>query len=349
MGAGMGNTTASFNTYLGFNAGFSNQTGAGNTFVGWRAGFNTTGTSNTFFGESVGSNTTTATNNAFFAGGFANTTGGSNAFFGFQSGGQNTTGSFNTFLGSQAGSLNTTGSSNVFIGQSAGNPLNTQVNNSVAIGASASVNTSNTIVLGTTAETTRIPGLLNVSDTGTGNFRLRVVNTAAGGGVVTPNLYLPSFPQGPSGNPLCWKAAGDGIAANIITNCISAFTSEKVKTDIQPFSGGLNVIKRLVPIAFKWKVDGASDIGLNAEDVAAVDPSLVTRNGAGEAEGVKEHRLNVVLINAIKEQQLQLETQKALIEAQQESIRKLHTQTDALTSLICQSDPKAVVCRPSAK
>ena len=44
-----------------------------------------------------------------------------------------------------------------------------------------------------------------------------------------------------------------------------------------------------------------------AEEVAAVEPLLVTHNTRGEVEGVKYDRINVVLVNAIKEQQAQID------------------------------------------
>jgi hypothetical protein len=70
----------------------------------------------------------------------------------------------------------------------------------------------------------------------------------------------------------------------------------------------LDLIRSLRPISFTWKGDGSRDLGLGAEDVARVAPLLVTHNDNGEVEGVRYDRLNVVLINAIKEQQKQIET-----------------------------------------
>ena len=99
------------------------------------------------------------------------------------------------------------------------------------------------------------------------------------------------------------------------------------KTDVQPFSGGLDLINRLKPVAFRWKSDGSRDFGLNPEDVAEVEPALVTRNDQGEVEDVKEGILTVVLINALKEQQRQ-------IQAQQEQIMRQQQQIDALKQLV---------------
>ncbi len=68
-----------------------------------------------------------------------------------------------------------------------------------------------------------------------------------------------------------------------------------------------------------------ADLGLGAEDVAAIEPLLVTYNKTGEVEGVKYDRLGVVLLNAVKEQQKQIQQQQILIEG----LRKLVCQTNA--------------------
>jgi len=112
-----------------------------------------------------------------------------------------------------------------------------------------------------------------------------------------------------------------------LTRCAPSSASLNNKTDVQPFSGGLDLISRLNPVAFKWKADGSSDFGLNAEDVAEIEPALVTRDDKGEVDDVKEGILTVVLINALKEQQRQ-------IQAQQEQIKQQQKQIDDLKQLV---------------
>ncbi len=67
------------------------------------------------------------------------------------------------------------------------------------------------------------------------------------------------------------------------------------------------------------------DLGLGAEDVEKVEPLLVTYNEKGEVEGVKYDRVAVVLLNAVKEQQAQIEQQKKLLTAQNARIEKLES------------------------
>src|SRR5207247_1880313 len=100
-------------------------------------------------------------------------------------------------------------------------------------------------------------------------------------------------------------------------------SSLRYKTQVRPFLSGFEIIDRLRPIAFTWKADGVRDLGLAAEEVAGVEPLLITRNGAGEVEGVKYDRLNVVLINAVKQQQQQIEQQQDQLKQQRSQIEGL--------------------------
>jgi len=94
------------------------------------------------------------------------------------------------------------------------------------------------------------------------------------------------------------------------------------------------------------------DVGFGAEEVAAVEPLFVTYNDKGQVEGVKYDRISVALVNAVKEQQGQIEAQQtqlkqqqAQIEAQQQQLKKQQTLIDGLKKLFCQQDPKSEICR----
>lgn len=98
------------------------------------------------------------------------------------------------------------------------------------------------------------------------------------------------------------------------------------------------IINRLKPITFDWKLDGMHDLGLGAEDVEKVDPLLVTYNKDGQVEGVKYDRIGVVLINAMKEQQQQIERQKTTID-------DLEKEVHALKALVCGTKRRTAICR----
>lgn len=182
--AGHFNTSGSHNSFIGYAAGAGNTTGADNTFVGEGAGYsNGTGSYNTIMGKAAGYFSTNSSSNTFigYASGYANNGGNQNSFMGFRSGQYNTTGksnaylggysgysnstgignaamgdsalylntnSGNTALGAKAGYVNTFGSNNTFIGYAAGQTGIGNLTNAAAIGANASVTSSNCMVLG---------------------------------------------------------------------------------------------------------------------------------------------------------------------------------------------------------
>ncbi|MEQ1923788.1 MAG: tail fiber domain-containing protein [Pyrinomonadaceae bacterium] len=296
--AGDSNTNGARNSFFGRSAGGANVSGADNAFFGHQAGLNTIAGFNSFFGSGSGTLNTTGIGNAFFGreAGDENTTGSNNAFFGANAGAANTSGGDNTFVGRAAGGSNTIGSSNTYIGAYAGG--NPGITNAAAIGANAFAFANNQIVIGTNTNVIFVP---NILDTAT----LKVSLLSGGGDT-----------------PLCRNASRE------VAFCSS---SMRYKTNIASFNSGLSLVDRLRPITFDWKDGGMRDLGLGAEDVAAVEPLLVHYNKDGQVEGVKYDRLGVVLLNAIREQQTQ--------------IQKQQTQIEMLKRLVCGANAQAEVCK----
>lgn len=130
------------------------------------------------------------------------------------------------------------------------------------------------------------------------------------------------YGSGASPTPVCRNSL------NLLSLCGS---SRRYKTDIKPFSGGLQLVNRLQPVSFVWKEDRHEDIGLIAEDVAEVEPRLTFKNGDGVIEGVNYSQLTTTLIDAIKEQQAQIEDLKAAVARLEERNRKLLPLGDSAT------------------
>lgn len=297
---------------LGLN---TSSAGLFNTLLGSFAGSRNTGDFNTFAGQTSGNSNTTGGKNSFFGhqSGLNNTIGENNSFFGRSAGINNTTGGNNTFLGLQAGFANTTGSNNTAIGTNA-NVGSNNLNFATAIGAGSLVFTSNTVVLGRSQDSVLVSGILTVEGSG---------------------------------------SAGNAAVCRNFTGQISFCSSSlRYKTNINPFTSGLALVEHLRPITFDWKEGGMRDLGLGAEDVAAVEPLLVNYNDKGEVEGVKYDRITVVLLNAVKEQQAQIEKQTAQIAAQEKQIRELDEQVkqqrsalESLKQIVCESNTAAKICQ----
>ena len=67
-------------------------------------------------------------------------------------------------------------------------------------------------------------------------------------------------------------------------------------------SSSSELIAALSPVRFRWTDQGQEDIGLVAEEVAAVIPEIVTYNSEGQVEGVEYNRLGPLLVAGFQEQ-----------------------------------------------
>jgi hypothetical protein len=211
------------------------------------------------------------------------------------------------------------------------------------------VSQSDTIALGTTNQKTLVAGRFKTglpfatsgADLPGRGYLETFFLTNTFQGIYTPNVIFGSYTNNPQGTvrPCVLFQGIPGITAGVIlTNCVSPFSSVNDKTEIQPFTGGLDIVKRLEPVAFRHKENGMRDVGLNAEDVANIDPSLVQRDEALSIYKANESSLNMVLVNAIKQQQGTIETQK-------EQIRRLETQMESLIKLICTKNSEPDICK----
>jgi hypothetical protein len=133
------------------------------------------------------------------------------------------------------------------------------------------------------------------------------------------------------GSTLC----GAGPSPSFVTFCTSSY---RYKTNVARYRSGLEVIDRLNPIQFDWKKDGTHDVGLGAEDVEKIDKRLIFYNDKGQVEGVKYDRIGVDLINAVKEQQAQIEALKEEVRSQEEVILDLK-------SVLCRRNAKLRICK----
>jgi hypothetical protein len=139
--------------------------------------------------------------------------------------------------------------------------------------------------------------------------------------------------EAPTFGSVCFNFAGDLLQCN--------GSSLRFKTNVKEFRTGLDIVRQLSPISFDWKEDGRADVGLAAEDVFKVAPSFTLTDSNGEVAGVKYERLNMLLINAVKDQQVQIEDQQKRITEQQEQMvqqqeqnRKLEERLAALEALL---------------
>ncbi len=101
-----------------------------------------------------------------------------------------------------------------------------------------------------------------------------------------------------------------------IANAWTTYSSRRWKTNIKSMEGALDKVKRLRGVTFDWKADGKHDIGLIAEEVGEVVPEVVTyEDNSNDAKSIDYARLVPVLIEAIKEQQKEIDELKRTVKS----------------------------------
>ena len=310
------------------------------------------------FGSDAGFSNTEGTNNSFFGdqAGFFNQNGGANSFFGDAAGYSNTTGSSNSFLGFGAGFHSDTGSDNTMIGAFA-DVTSHNLTNATAIGYRAQVAQSNSLVLGgingvfgATADTSVGIGItapvfrLHVVDPGAAGLR---VQTNTGGGAVASFGGFGDFQidsNGAAGGRFIVQQAGRvGISTNAPTATLSVngtadkpgggswgtFSDERLKNIKGLFTPGLRAVMQLQPLRYEYKRDNALNlksegehVGFSAQAVQKIIPEAVSKNDKGYLL-VNNDPILWTMLNAIKEQQVQIATLRRLNSALNVRLHKL--------------------------
>ncbi len=285
-------------TAIGFQALDSYTTGANNSAGGYGAlNADTTGASNNAYGAyALASNTTGNSNNAMgdfamWAGYSVSTTGNQNTAVGDSALGSIDTGSGNVAFGANAGGAST-GFNNTAIGFSSGQITKLTggaVFNTTTVGAFAQVSESNSVVLGS------------------------IANSVTG----TPQAYVGIGTSAPS-NIL---TIGQGLGAPIADHW-SVYSSRRWKTNIKTLPDALAKVERLRGVTYDLKASGKHEVGVIAEEVGSVVPEVVgwEENGK-DARSVDYARLTALLLEASKQQQAMIRAQQRQIRTQQKQIR----------------------------
>ena len=91
------------------------------------------------------------------------------------------------------------------------------------------------------------------------------------------------------------------VAGAVTAPSFNATSSIRFKEDLKPIENALDIIKKLEGVTFTWKSTGKRDTGLIAEEVEKVAPEFVLRGEDNMPLAIDYGRLTSVLIEAIKE------------------------------------------------
>jgi hypothetical protein len=264
-----------------------------NTFVGYQSGnSNITGSLNTSIGAYAGFSST----------GNFNTFVGSNA-------GYSSTGLRNTFLGYDAG-YNAEGSSgNVFIGHKAGYYVNRNNINNRLIIDNENVDSTDVLLYGEFDQNhLRINGNVGINYQAYNSYGLIVDIPDGQTSIYTLLIY---------GN--AWASGGTWSTSDV-----------RLKKNVSTYENALNTIMKFRGVSFDWRVDeypqqrfsDDKQLGFIAQEVEKVVPDLV-KEGPDGFKGVEYAKFTPIIVEAIKEQQKQIEELKAENEVLKQKLNEL--------------------------
>jgi len=113
------------------------------------------------------------------------------------------------------------------------------------------------------------------------------------------------------------------VSGNVKATAFYYGSDQSLKTNIKPFDKSLQKVLNLEPVYFDYKENNQHSLGFIAQDVEKQFPELVTTDSLTGLKSLDYSRLTAPLVMAIKEQQIQ-------IESQQQQINELKTQLNNL-------------------
>ena len=196
-----------------------------------------------------------------------------------------------------------------------------------------------TIFAGSGAQLTSIPnsattatnantGSTIVARDASGNFSAGTVTATLSGNATSATTVATTengdntdkriaFVSSTSGNTSIQNDAG--LVYNPSTNLLTCSgdvlsnSDAKLKENVTTIENGLEKVKNLRGVEFDYKANGTHSLGVIAQEVEAVLPELVAEDSQG-TKSVAYQKLTAVLIEAVKEQQKQIEELKAKVD-----------------------------------
>ena len=121
-------------------------------------------------------------------------------------------------------------------------------------------------------------------------------------------------------------------------------SSRRYKEDIKPMDEASETVFALSPVTFRYKkdIDGshALSFGLIAEDVAKIDPNLITRDEGGKPQTVRYDAVNAMLLNEFLKEHRKVEEQNYKLQEQEATIAQLKSGMRTLAATVKEHDSK---------
>jgi hypothetical protein len=106
-----------------------------------------------------------------------------------------------------------------------------------------------------------------------------------------------------------------GLYVGGLVNCTSLTETSSIryKENVVTLESSLDKVLKLRGVSYNRKETNTKEIGVIAEEVEKILPEVINYNDDGQVDAVSYGRLTAVLIEAIKEQQKQIDELKSLL------------------------------------
>lgn len=99
---------------------------------------------------------------------------------------------------------------------------------------------------------------------------------------------------------------GIGVSQRVVATEFVETSSIAFKENIQPLNNALNFVTKLEGVTYTRRGETEIESGFIAEDVANIIPEVVSKDVEGNPYGIKYTKIIAYLVEAIKEQQVQI-------------------------------------------
>lgn len=148
----------------------------------------------------------------------------------------------------------------------------------------------------------------------------KVLGMTDAGISVVGTLLFPSLATSSAATTgtMCWTTGTGNVNVDTTTTCL--LSGEQFKQNDRPLENGLKIVLALKPKVYTLKPEFnptnlGEQLGFYAQDVVKVEPRLVSLEEDGSPHAVRYQQLTAALVNAIQQQQEQIDLLKKQVKS----------------------------------
>jgi hypothetical protein len=148
-------------------------------------------------------------------------------------------------------------------------------------------------------------------------------------------------------------ASGRAVYVNSDNKIGTLSSSRRYKDEIKPMDKASETLFALRPVTFRYKKEVDSEralsFGLIAEEVAEINPELITRDDQGNPQSVRYEAVNAMLLNEFLKEHRTVQELRSNAAKQEATIAKQQQQIEALTTGLQKVSAQLELSKPAPR